>query len=126
MSKKAVAASASILMVGVLGLLGAAGADERDANSVSGGKSAEVVKIDADAGSITVKLAAAEESAADPQTLVAEGKAVASLKDFKSGDKVVLTCKEGTGTPQAPDADGPGASIPPCVVTDIAKVPDKE
>ena len=125
MSKKAIAASA-FLIVGVLGVFSAAGADEQEGKGISEGKNAEVVKVDAEAGSITVKLATAKESTDDPATLAAEGKALASLKNFTSGDKVVLTCKEGTGA-QAPEADGPSAStIPPCVVTDIAKVPDNE
>ena len=75
----------------------------------------EVVSVDAEAKTITLKQEAAEADS----TLTVEGKALASLKDCKAGDKVVLKCKA---------AEGEGAdAAAPCVVTDIeAPAPPQE
>jgi hypothetical protein len=104
------------------------------------------VSFDADAQTITIKKPTAEVPAPDPETLKVEGKALASLKEYRAGDKIVLTCKDGTGDvpaaatgaskPEAasetagteaskPEAKA-GGKTAPCLVVEIAKAPEKD
>jgi hypothetical protein len=95
--------------------------------AASTGKSAEIVAVDTEAKRITIKGRTAD-SAADPETLVVEGKALAGLKDFQAGDKVLVTCKlsgDAAVSSQQPSAqpgsDASTTKAEACVVTEIAK-----
>jgi hypothetical protein len=132
MKPMAIAMTLSMLLVAGVGI-GLDAANEEQAGA-AGSKPSEVVSLDADAQTITVKKLASGAPAPDPETLKVEGKALASLKDFKTGDKIVLTCKEGTGNAPAAGAEGvtpeagseaPASGAAPCLVTEIAKAPDK-
>jgi len=73
-----------------------------------------VVSIDATANTITVRNPGAgsthtETTATeshDNLTLPVEGKATASLKDIKAGDRVMISCREGAAAPAGSSASG--------------------
>jgi Cu/Ag efflux protein CusF len=132
MMQRTITVACSISLAAGLCLSLAAEADENDAQAKAESRTSEIVSVDAEAKTLTVKKLTTESTEKDPETLAVEGKAVARLADVKSGDKVVLTCKEGTGEGAAsegkdsqPEASSktPAGTASPCVVIEMEKAP---
>jgi hypothetical protein len=129
MMQKALVATVSALFVSGLCLARDARCDE-DTAKVASTKSHQVVSANVEGKTLTVKEVSDEAAASPPQTLEVEGKALTSLQDVKEGDKVSLTCREGTGgtspgSDSKPEtaADSSENAEARCVVVEIEKAP---